>query len=155
MILDDVNIGLKGTFWWEWNPKVFWVKSRFNEAFPGGPVVKNPSCKTRDTVRPLVGEVPTGPGATEPVQHNYWACAPEATRCSCWSPGPRACAPQEKPPQWEAIGPWWGTALARCSGRKSTCKDLPQPNSKSILKKKSWLYGLRAMFVSLGDGFFI
>ena len=39
----------------------------------------------------LVREDPTCRGATKPVRHNYWACAP------------RAGAPQqEKPPQWEA-----------------------------------------------------
>ena len=136
MILDRVNIGLKGTFWWEWNPKVFWVKSRLNEAFPGGPVVKNPPCKTRDTLRPLVWEVPQAleqlspcTPTTEPVLWRPRAAATEAQ-------GPRACAPQEKPPQWEAIRPQRGTALACRSWRKPVCKDLPQPKSKSILKKK-------------------
>ena len=43
----------------------------------------------------LVQEDPTGRGATKSVLHNCWACAPEPV----W---PRAHAPQEKPPQWEA-----------------------------------------------------
>ena len=36
----------------------------------------------------------------------YWICALEPGSCNCWSPMPRAGAPQqEKPPQWQACAP--------------------------------------------------
>ena len=52
----------------------------------------------------LVPEDPTCRGATKPVRHNYWACAPEPTNHNCWArvpqllePAcPRACAPQQR-----------------------------------------------------------
>ena len=73
------------------------------EGFPGGAVIKRICLPMQGTrVRSLVQEDPTCRGATKPVHHNYWACAP------------RACAPQqEKPPQWEARAPQWRVALAR------------------------------------------
>ena len=36
-------------------------------------------------VRPLVREDPTFHGATEPVRHNYWACALEPASHNYWS----------------------------------------------------------------------
>ena len=54
----------------------------------------------------LVREDLTCCGATEPVRHNYWACALEPTSHNYWACVPRARAPQqEKPPQWEARAP--------------------------------------------------
>ena len=62
-------------------------------------------------VQALLREDPTCCGATEPVHHNYWACALEPVSHKYWSPhatttearAPRACAlQQEKPPQREA-----------------------------------------------------
>ena len=69
----------------------------------------------------LVWEDPTYRGATKPVYHNYWACAPQllSLRSRAHEPqllspratatearGPRARAlQQEKPPQWEARAP--------------------------------------------------
>ena len=65
-------------------------------------------------VRALLWEAPTCCGATKPVHHNYWACAPEPASHNYWACAPqllkptcsRACAPQqEKPPQWGAHAP--------------------------------------------------
>ena len=59
----------------------------------------------------LVQEDPTCCRTTEPVHHNYWACALEPASHNYGSPcatitearTPRDHAPQqEKPPQWEA-----------------------------------------------------
>ena len=69
--------------------------------FPGGPVVKNPPANTEDT-----GSIP-GPGRSH-TPCNYWAAASEAR-------GPRAQAPQEKPPQWEVRAPQQRVAPAFCS----------------------------------------
>ena len=52
-------------------------------------------------VRALVWEDPTCRGATEPVRHNYWACASGA------------CAPQQERPRYrEAHAPRWRVAPA-------------------------------------------
>ena len=40
-------------------------------------------------VQALVQEDPTCRGATKPMHHNYWACAPEPTSHNYW-----ACVPQ-------------------------------------------------------------
>ena len=61
----------------------------------------------------LVGEDPTSLGTTKPECHNYWAHSLEPRSCNCWAhvlrflkpAGPRACALQEKPAQWEAWAP--------------------------------------------------
>ena len=77
--------------------------------FPGGAVVYLPMQETPVPV--LAQEGSTCRGATEPVRHSYWACAPELGTCDNWAhvlqlqkpTRPRACALQpEKPPQWEA-----------------------------------------------------
>ena len=36
-------------------------------------------------VQALVREDPTCRGATKPVRHNYWACAPESASCNYWA----------------------------------------------------------------------
>ena len=75
-------------------------------------------------VRALVWEDPTCCGATNPVCHNYWACALEPVSHNYRSlrattteaRAPRARAPlQEKPPQWEACTPQWRVAPAHCN----------------------------------------
>ena len=43
----------------------------------------------RHGFNPWSGKIPHGHGATNPIRHNYWAL--------------HACAPQEKPLQWEAL----------------------------------------------------
>ena len=62
----------------------------------------------------LVREDPKCRGATEPMCHNYWACALEPASHNYWSlrattteaHAPRARAlQQEKPLQWEARAP--------------------------------------------------
>ena len=67
----------------------------------------------RTRVRALVREDPTCRGATKPVHHNYLSLrsrahvpqrlSPRATTTEACAP--RACAPEEKPPQWEACAP--------------------------------------------------
>ena len=47
-------------------------------------------------VQSLVQEDPT-----KPMHHNYWACALEPATANLARL--RACAPQEKPPQWEVL----------------------------------------------------
>ena len=57
-------------------------------------------------VRSLVQEEPTSCGATKPVHHNCWACAPEPGAAATEAHGPRAHAQQEeRPPQWQACTP--------------------------------------------------
>ena len=36
-------------------------------------------------VQSMVGDDPTCHGATKPMYHNYWACAPEPGNCNCWA----------------------------------------------------------------------
>ena len=54
--------------------------------FPGGPVVKIPSCNAKD-----IGLIPGPRGSnlprkTEPMYHNHWACALEPESHNCRSP---------------------------------------------------------------------
>ena len=77
--------------------------------FPCGPVVKNPLPKQETRVWSLVWEDSTCLRKTKPKCHNYWACALEPTGCNYGARMPRARAPSEKPPQWEAL----------CTARKS------------------------------------
>ena len=53
-------------------------------------------------VRSLVWEDPTCHRATKSMHHNCWACAVESGSYTTEPEHARACAPQEKPPQWEA-----------------------------------------------------
>ena len=95
----------------------------------------------------LVWEDPTCCGATKPMCHNYWACAPRLLKparsraCVLQLLSPHAatteaCAPrahasqQEKPPQWEACALQQGVASSRCN------KDLTQPKIKKKKRKK-------------------
>ena len=59
----------------------------------------------------LIEKNPTCQGATKPMHHSYWDCAPEPGSCNYWAHLqkirlpvlPRAHDPQQqKPPQWEA-----------------------------------------------------
>ena len=85
------------------NKKIWW------RGFPGGAVKKNPLVKQETGVQSLIGEDPTCFGATKHMSHHYWdcsracsrACRPQLLKPLC----PRACAPQENPPQWEAHPP--------------------------------------------------
>ena len=61
-----------------------------------------------------VQEDPTCCGATKPMCHNCWACAPEPGSCSYWAHVPQPLRPeyprahalqQEKPPWWEVYVP--------------------------------------------------
>ena len=44
--------------------------------------VKNPTANSGDTVPSLIQEDPTCCGATKPIHHNCWACAPLPGRCN-------------------------------------------------------------------------
>ena len=94
-------------------------------------------------VRALVWEDPTCCGATKPMCHNYWACAPEPASHNYWSPCattteahvPRARGPQqEKPPQWEGHTPQWRVALLAAT-RESPCTAMKMQCSQK--KKKT------------------
>ena len=52
-----------------------WHKNTKRRGFPGGPMVKNLPCNTRDTGSILVQEDPTSLGTAKPVNYNYWAWA--------------------------------------------------------------------------------
>ena len=67
--------------------------------FPGGPVVKNPFAKARDTLYLWSGKTPHALGQLSPCPTTT-----EPTR-------PRAHAPQEKLPQWEAHTPGLDSSL--------------------------------------------
>ena len=71
--------------------------------------------------RALVWEDPTCRGATKPMSHNHWACAPGA-----WAPQ------QEKPRQWKAHAPRWRVAPACHNWRKPSHRngDPTQPKLK-------------------------
>ena len=64
-------------------------------------------------VQALVREDLTCHGATKPVSHNYWACAPEPASHNYWAHVPQQLKPgrlepvlpNEKPLQWEAHAP--------------------------------------------------
>ena len=90
---------------------------------PGGTVVKNPPANAGD-----MGSSP-GPGRSHMPRSN-WARVPQllSLRSGAWEPQllllspratttearvPRPCAPQEKPPQWEASAPQQRVAPAR------------------------------------------
>ena len=70
---------------------------------------KNPPAYAGDTGSIPVQENPTNRGATKPLQHNYWACAPEPESCNYWAHvpqlpkhrQPRARAPQQEKPSSE------------------------------------------------------
>ena len=49
-------------------------------------------------VRALVWEEPTCPGATKPVHHNCWACAPEPTCHNYWAQVPQLLKPMHLEP---------------------------------------------------------
>ena len=53
----------------------------------------------------LVQEDPTCRGATEPVCHNYWACALEPASHNYWAHAPRAHMPQLLSPRSRAHTP--------------------------------------------------
>jgi len=80
-----------------WNStKVQWGSKSKVEGFPSGSVVRNLPARAWDTGS--IREDPTCHTVTEPVRHNYWACALEPRR-----PQARANAPQqEKPLQRES-----------------------------------------------------
>ena len=82
-------------------------------------------------VQALVQEDPTCRRATNPMRHNYWACALEPMSHNYWAHKPQLLSPcattteartptaqapqQEKPPQWEARAPQRRVAPARRS----------------------------------------
>ena len=78
------------------------IKEKFCGDFLGGTVDKNLSAFAGTRVRYLVWEDSMCLGATKPTHHNYWACALEPEAQVLNPACPRACVPQEKPPQWEA-----------------------------------------------------
>ena len=57
--------------------------------FPGGSVFKNPPANAGDTGSALVQEDPTCRGATEPMRHNYWACALKPASHNYWARVPQ------------------------------------------------------------------
>ena len=59
--------------------------NKFGRVLPDGSVVKNPTANAGDTDSILVQEDPTCGGATKPMCHNYWACAPEPRGHDYWS----------------------------------------------------------------------
>ena len=62
--------------------------------FPGGTVVKNPPANAGDTgSRPGQGRSHNR-GATNPVHHNYWACALEPASHNYWAHVPQLLSPR-------------------------------------------------------------
>ena len=76
-------------------------------------------------VQTLIWEDLTCRRATEPMHHNYWACAleprePQLPKPEC----PRAHAQQkEKPPQWEAHTPQLKSSPHFLQLEKSLCSN--------------------------------
>ena len=62
--------------------------------FPGGPVIESPPAKAEDTGSICGLEDPTCHGATKPICHNHWACAPELEAATTKAHAPRAYALQ-------------------------------------------------------------
>ena len=121
-----------------WNFQIYWnrvtkysflYKTLLYRGFPGGSVVKNclPMQETR--VWSPIQEDLTRHSSTNPVQHNYWACAPqpanrntESTCCDCWSshvlepvPHNKRSHHHEKPMHWNQ------RAASTCHNRRKAC----------------------------------
>ena len=112
-------------------------------------------------VRALVQEDTTCCGATKPVRHNYWACAPQPMSHNYWARmpqllslhaatteahTPRACAPQqEKPLQWEARAPQRRVANAAKNKTKQnkTQSELFPSSSEQVLLTAWDIHGFR------------
>ena len=75
-------------------------------------------------VRALVWEDPICRGATKPVSHSYWACAPQ----------------RERPRQWEAHATRWRVAPARRNWRKPLRRneDPTQPKINKLINLKKF-----------------
>ena len=82
----------------------------------------------------LVQEDTTCQGATKLMCHKYWSLRVASTEAHV----PGACAPQEKPPQWEACTPQQKVAPTCHSQRKPAHQ--PRPFTATIKnKQKCWL----------------
>ena len=121
------------TFWSDGNVRqldrgVGYTGGNISPDFPGGPVVKKPSCNAGDasSIPGQGNQDPTFHGATKPVRHNYWACTLEPASHNYWARVPQLLKPtrlesmlrnkrshhHEKSPQWEASALQWRVALA-------------------------------------------
>ena len=83
-------------------------------------------------VRSLVWYDPTCLGVTKPVCHDFWAHTLQLLSLC-----PRACVPQEKPPQWEALAPQLESNPCSPQLEKSPCssEDPVQPKINKNYKK--------------------
>ena len=92
--------------------------------FPGGSVVKNLPDNAGST-----GSIPD-PGRSH-MPWTYWACTSQLPKPACL----RACAPQEKPPQWAAWIPQLANSPQLSTTREKPAKDPAQPKTKKKNKK--------------------
>ena len=95
--------------------------------FPGGTVDGRLPANARD-----MGLIP-GLGGFHMLQSN-WAQEPQPlspARCTAEARAPRACASQEKPPQWEACAPQLENSPGSHQLWKPMCsnEDQAQPNT--------------------------
>ena len=93
--------------------------------FPGGSVVKNLPDNAGST-----GSIPD-PGRSH-MPWTYWACTSQLPKPACL----RACAPQEKPPQWAAWIPQLANSPQLSTTREKPAKDPAQPKTKKKTKKQ-------------------
>ena len=116
------------------------------ESFPGGSVVKNPTANSGDR-----GSIP-GPGrshmprATQPVCHNYWACALDPMSRNCWDPSTlELCSATRKALQGEGCTTQWGRSphLPQLERSLHSSEDPTQPKRNKIIYKKKKRWGLR------------
>ena len=72
-------------------------------------------------VRSLAREDPTCHGATKPVRHNYWACAPEPTNHNHWAHVPQLLQPTCLQPVLQCSATREATAMrSPCTATKSS-----------------------------------
>ena len=103
----------------------------------------------------LVWEDPTRCRATKPMCHNYWAWALEPESRNYWAPEPRACAPQEKPVQWEASAPNLESIPCSLQPEKARVQqqiNTTQPSQKQIntaMCTCQWINKYSSMYMSI------
>ena len=102
-----------------------YFKTRKKADFPGGLVDKTSPAGNTGSI-PGAGRFHVLWWTTKPMCHSYWAHTLQPMSHNCWAQcgaiteacAPRACAPQQKPPQWDARTPQWREAPAGCNYRK-------------------------------------
>ena len=103
--------------------------------------------KQETRIRSLAREDPTCRGATKPVHHNYWACAPQLLKpthprtrvlqlLSLRAATTEACAPRARAPQQEKLAHCNEEQPSLATTRESPCAVMKTQRSQKKKKKK-------------------